>query len=100
MNEREQILARIREALTVPAPVPGSHDGRAPRRDALPTSADQRRVLPAVGDSFDARVSQFARNAADLRAEFKLLANPSNLAAELKRLAAAEQWNRVASHRG
>jgi len=100
MNEREQILARIREALTVPAPVPGSHDGRAPRRDALPTSADQRRVLPAVGDSFDARVSQFARNAADLRAEFKLLANPSNLAAELKRLAAAEQWDRVASHRG
>jgi L-lactate dehydrogenase complex protein LldG len=100
MTERDRIFARIREALTVPAPVPGHHAGAARRSVTLPTPADHRRVLPAVGSSDGERVALFARNAAELRADFRLLEAPSELAVELQKLAAAEDWIRVASHRG
>jgi L-lactate dehydrogenase complex protein LldG len=100
MTEREAIFTRIREALTVAAPVPGHHAGEARRSVTLPTPADHRRVLPAVGESFDERAALFAENAAELHADFRLLGAPSELGAELKQLGAAEGWTRVASHRG
>jgi len=100
MSERATILARIREALAVAAPTPG-HDhrpvGGAP---APPSAADQRRVLPKVGQSFDEQLALFRSNAVELRADFRLLENLDALAAELKQIGAAESWQRAASHGG
>ena len=94
MTERETILARIREALRVPAPRPGHHGVDAgPARPA----AD---LLPAVGRRFEEQVALFQKNAADLRAGFRLLASAEELRPALTALRDAEGWTRVASHRG
>lgn len=98
MSERENVFARIREALTVPARRSGSPHG-AEASGRLPTGTDHRRVLPAVGPGFDEWVACFARNAADLRAEFQLCPDAGELAVELTRLRDAAGWTRVASHR-
>ena len=100
INERDNILARIREALSVAAPLPGHDHGTAREMPVLPSVADQRRVLPAVGQSFDEQLALFRANAGDLRADFRLLNGMDALAAELKRLQGAEGWQRVASHGG
>jgi len=95
MSERENIMARIAAALKTPAPPPlGLAD------TALPTTEDQRRVLPTVGVSLSDRLALFAKNAADLRARFVLLPAPDALGAELKALRDSEGWTRVASHHG
>lgn len=92
MSERDSIVARIREALSVPAPAPHQPTGPA-------SAAEQRRVLPAVEESFDQRVALFARNSAELRSDFRQVSDLTELAAELRRLREAEGWTRVASHR-
>ena len=92
MTERENIFARIREALTVKAQAHGL--------TGLPTTADHRRVLPAVGATFGERLALFAKNAADLKADFRFVADPTTLAVELTRLRDAESWKRVAAHNG
>lgn len=99
MNERENILGRIREALRFPARRPGSH-GVTEGKTALPTVAEQREVLPLVSSSFDEQVALFARNCAELRADFKLCRDADEVTAELARLREAEGWSRIASHRG
>jgi L-lactate dehydrogenase complex protein LldG len=100
MNERENILARVREALTVAAPVPGHEHRPTGGAPALPSVADQRCVLPRVGQSFDEQLTLFRANAAELRAEFRLIKDLAALVAELKGLCAAEGWQRAASHSG
>ena len=98
MSDRDNIIARIREALSVAAPVPGHEHGTALKQPVLPGIGDQRRVLPAVGQSFDEQQALFRANAIELRADFRLLDDLEALAVELKRLGAAEGWQRVASH--
>jgi L-lactate dehydrogenase complex protein LldG len=92
MSERENIFARIREALTVEAHAHGPK--------GLPTTADHRRVLPAVGATFDEQLATFQKNAAELRADFRLLDGPNELSGELHRLRDVEGWKRIATHRG
>ena len=62
MTEREKILARVREALKVTAPLPGSHG-----ETHLPTSAKTvsipRQWLPKVGESFEEQLALFQKNA-------------------------------------
>ncbi len=103
MSDREKILGRIREALRLPAPHPGVHGGAsldqgedAGRRE-VPDYTDW---LPAVGRTFEERAALFAKNAADLRAEFFLLDNESELPAAFQKLAAAQGWKRIVTHRG
>ena len=100
MSERDNILARIREALAVPAPVPGLNHDTTRRAPALPSTADQRRMLPAVGQSLDAQIALFRKNAVDLRADFRLVQDLGTLAAELKAICVTEKWQRAASHGG
>ncbi len=100
MSERNNMLARIREALAVPAPMPGHDHDPARPAPVLPSAADQRRVLPTVGQSFDEQVALFRKNAADLRADFRLVKDLDALVAELKGISAAESWQRAASHGG
>jgi len=102
VSERENILGRIREALTVPAPMPGTHAPEHPPAHITTESpaSHARDWLPSVGASVAEQFELFARNAADLKADFQLLANRDELKAALLKMATAEQWQRIASHGG
>jgi L-lactate dehydrogenase complex protein LldG len=100
MSERDNILERVQRALAVSAPRPHMPEGAPVKPGALPDTTDHRRVLPAVGDSFDERVALFAQNSTELRSDFKLLPSQAELLAELKKLAGTEGWPQVASHKG
>jgi|ERR1035438_4836971 hypothetical protein len=85
MTEREKILGRVREALKTPAAMPGSHESRAvvpPAKlnaawtAALPLA---RQWLPEVGESFEEQLALFQKNAAELKADFQLLASRDEL---------------------
>ena len=103
MSEREKILTRVRDALRIPAPRPGQHGGAAldQREDAshhaMPDYTDW---LPMVGEDFESRAGLFARNAVDLKAEFHLLENESELPTRFQQLAHENAWKQVAAHRG
>lgn len=92
MSERENIFARIKEALR--------HKAHAHHGHGLPTVAEQRRVMPMVGATVEEQFALFARNATDLKATFRLLSSTSELTAELRALRDTEQWQRVAVHSG
>jgi L-lactate dehydrogenase complex protein LldG len=95
MNERNHIFARIRKALTVSAPRPGPNAGTG--QPWLKTVSD---VLPAEGRTFDENIELFRQNAVELRADFHLCHDASELAVELNKLRNAEGWKKVASHPG
>lgn len=92
MSERENIFARIKEALTLKAL---AHHGHG-----LPTATEQRKVMPPVGATVEEQLALFAKNASDLKATFKLVKDEADLRAELKALAVAEKWQRAATHNG
>jgi len=98
MTEREKILGRIREALTVRAPAPGHHDSH--HAPALPRPGEARQWLPAVGDSFEDQLGRFRANAGDLKADFRPMRTPDELAAALVALRDVEGWKKIASHAG
>ena len=101
MTEREKIFARIREALTVKAPVPGHHGsaGHGPSSNGAP-SAHAREWLPPTGESFEEQFARFRANATDLKATFYLANNRDELAKLLLELRDVEGWKKVASHGG
>lgn len=90
MSERENIFARIKEALTLKA---HAHHG-----SGLPTTMEHRSVMPSAGSTLDEQFALFAKNASDLKATFKPVKDEAELAAELKALSTAENWQRVATH--
>jgi L-lactate dehydrogenase complex protein LldG len=102
MSERDSILGRIREALRVPAPVPGAHNHKRLAHAASEAEAAKHipEWLPAVGDSFEELVELFRTNALELRAQFQLLEKAQELEAHLCELAMAEGWKTIASHSG
>jgi L-lactate dehydrogenase complex protein LldG len=95
MPERDKILGRVREALREKAHVPGTHGGGAPTAESSP-----RRWLPKVGDSVDERFALFARNAAELKADFQLLGSVEEMREALVKLRDRDNWKRVAGHAG
>jgi L-lactate dehydrogenase complex protein LldG len=99
MTEREKILARVREALKTAAPLPGSHD-----ESHLPASAKiispARQWLPKVGGSFDEKLALFAKNAAELKADFQLFNSAEEIQQAIIALRDKENWERVALHSG
>jgi len=99
MNERENILGRIREALRVPAPVPGAHDGHSAaavsEREAAPHIPEW---LPRVGVTFEDRLALFQKNAVDLKAQFFFVESEAVLSAKLSEIAKEEGWKKVATH--
>lgn len=99
MTEREKIFARIREALTVKAPLPGHHVESAHQltSQGVP-SAQAREWLPHTGDSFEERLARFRANATELKATFQLVSNREELAKLLLELRDTEGWKKVASH--
>jgi L-lactate dehydrogenase complex protein LldG len=93
-TEKENILRRVREALTVPAPHPGHHHHAAANGADEPIS----HWLPQVGAGFDAQADLFARNSVQLKSTFHLLENEAAASAKLAEIARAGAWKRVASH--
>ena len=91
MSERENIFARIKEALTLKA---HAHHGHG-----LPTSAEHRGVMPPVGTTTEEQFALFAKSAGDLKATFKLVKDTSELTAELRALRDSEKWQRAATHK-
>jgi L-lactate dehydrogenase complex protein LldG len=100
MTEREKILGRIREALTVPARVPGQAGHGPTSARVAPSSAQAREWLPAVGDAFEDRLACFRENAAKLKADFHLTPDQEELIRVLLKLRDGEGWKKVASHAG
>ncbi len=92
MTERENILARVREALRSPAPA--RHESPAQRAES------PQRWLPKVGGTFEERLALFETNAAGLKADFHLLADRAELGSRMSSLKKTEGWKRIASHRG
>ena len=99
MNERENILGRIREALTLPAPVPGTH-GVSSSHPVSETEAAKHisEWLPTVGQSFEERVELFRTNSADLKSDFRLVASREEAITQLREIAVAEGWKKIAAH--
>jgi len=98
MNERENILGRIREALKTKTtrPHPPKDDLELPQ----PPVAGAVRWLPPVGDTFKQWVELFSKNAADLKAEFHLVSSSEEMRQMLVQLRDAEGWKRAACHSG
>lgn len=100
MTEREKIFARIREALSVPAPLPGHHDaGHVVPLKGAP-SAQAREWLPPVGETFEDQLARFQANAADLKATFYFCKDREELSKRLRELREVEGWKKIASHSG
>jgi len=98
MSSKAAILQRIREALKELAPVPGHHgEGALPHAES---PKEFRNWLPVVADGIDARIDAFAKNSAELKTEFHVLATRRELPSRLAMLAAANDWKRVAVHAG
>lgn len=101
MSEREKIFARIREAVSVQAPMPGQH-GETGHRSSFngAMAAQAREWLPPAGDTFEEHLARFRTNATDLKATFYLVNGHDELAKLLLELRGVEGWKKVASHSG
>jgi L-lactate dehydrogenase complex protein LldG len=101
MSERENILGRIREALKVTAPVPGSehHQPLKVSSNGSP-AASARQWLPAVGASFEQRLEMFQKHASALKADFQLVERREQLAAALLVLRDSNGWKKIGTHHG
>src|SRR5205807_6660821 len=107
MTEKENILARIREALKVPAPMPGHEHVNADVPFAAAgtmqhslASQDARQWLPPVGETFEERLALFRKNEADLKADFFLANNRDELRKLLLEMWDAGKWKNAGAHRG
>jgi len=91
MSSREEILERIREAMRYPAKHPGADHG-------LEGSADRdfQRWLPAVPEQHSERIASFARQSADLKANFVQCIDLAAARLRLSEIAKTEQWQLVA----
>jgi L-lactate dehydrogenase complex protein LldG len=97
MSERENTLARIREALQLPSPAPGHHGNRMQRQLSAPTL---RQILPRVGNTSEERLELFKKTATDLRAEFRVVTGLPEAQAMLREISNVERWSRIAFHAG
>lgn len=101
MTEREKILGRIREALTLSAPHPAelSH-GHGPDITFTGRPVTQARGwLPPGGNDFAEQCAAFAKASTELKTDFRILNSREEAGAVLKEIAAAQNWQRIASHR-
>lgn len=103
MSEREKILARIREALRIRAPFPGTHGHDDQHHDHAPSAprpaaTHAREWLPKVGPTSEERLELFRLQSADLKTSFHVVAGKVELSAKLCSLRDAAGWKRIALH--
>lgn len=106
MTERDKILGRIREALTVPAPPPGEHGpetyphaGHPIQFAPRPAATHAREWLPKAAETFEAQVAQFRACSEDLKTEFIVADSLDTLPQILAELRQREGWKQAAAHR-
>ncbi len=97
MSAREEILARVKQALERPAARPGSHHRGSSNLGVPSQHADE--WLPLVGERKEQQIALFEENAAALKANFEVLPDIATLYGRLSRLAQEEAWQKVASHK-
>ncbi len=96
-GDRAAMLARVTEALRVPAP----RHHEIPSKPATHTvTAPFREWLPPVGPSQEEQVALFAKQSEVLRTEFCACADAAAAADHLAKLAAENAWQRLALHAG
>lgn len=96
-GDREALLARVTEALRVPAP---KHHEQPSKPATHSVTAPFREWLPPVGPSAAEQVALFAKQSEVLRTEFCEYASPVAAAEHLARLARENGWQRLALHAG
>lgn len=97
MSERENILGRIREALRARAPLPGHHGEVVEDFDG-PARETHSQWLPAVGRTKKAQFDAFATASDALKTDFRRVEDEAALVKELRSIAKADEWKKVASH--
>ncbi len=110
MTEKDKILARIREALTVHAPFLGAHEPATAASGAVGTPrptppelaqhSSPRSWLPLVGESFESQLALFQKNSADLKSTFHLINNRDDFTKSLLDLRESEGWKKIGTHSG
>ena len=96
-GDREQILARVTEALRAPAP----RHYEIPSKPAThTTTAPFREWLPPVGAALDEQIALFAKQSEVLRTEFRECADADAAAKHIAALAAEGGWKKLALHAG
>ena len=96
-GDREALLARVTEALRVPAPL--HHE--KPAKPASPgVTAPFREWLPPVGASVAEQIALFAKQSEVLRTEFCECASAEAAAGHIAGLARENGWKRIALHAG
>jgi len=98
MSERENIFARIREALSIKAPLPGHAHESVPGPGH--STSEFRKWLPPVGDSFESRLELFRKNATALKVDFQFATSREQVAGLLLALRESEKWIKVGTHTG
>lgn len=93
-GDRDKVLARIREALTLPAP----DHRKSPAAEGAATPF--RAWLPPVGKSFEDQLALFARQSMALKTEFVQCPDAAAAAAHLAVLAGEKGWKKLAWHPG
>jgi L-lactate dehydrogenase complex protein LldG len=91
---QETIMARIREALRLPAAKPHL---KSSATSATPAKAS-RPWLPDGGETQDARLTVLTENLAKLKAQLIRVADMPQAAVALAELCRAKQWKRLAYH--
>jgi L-lactate dehydrogenase complex protein LldG len=100
MTEREKILGRIREALTLTAPRPGTHGGHEPAATLVGRPVHSAKPwLPDGGETPEAQIAFFRAASLDLKTDFRDAPDEASAMAILKEIAQAEGWKKIATHR-
>lgn len=100
MSERDKIFGRIKEALRFAAPHPDSHDHNVVQLGRTSWGDSFRAWLPKGGHTFEDRLRQFEKNAADLRAEFRLFETMQQLTESLAEASRDADWKKIGTHSG
>jgi L-lactate dehydrogenase complex protein LldG len=97
-GRRAEILARIREALRVPAP--HSHGGANPSHPShlVQTEQTPREWLPVVPSDAESRLSLFREKCTQLRTDFQAVASPGEATAVLAALRDRHGWTLLGAH--
>lgn len=98
-DQRQQLFARIKEALRVPAP--HRHDDHRPQAPeaVLPESHQFSAWLPAVGSSREEQMGLFAKNSLGLKTDFQRCKNIDEAVERLQAMAKENEWKKIATHR-
>ncbi len=96
-GDREQILARVTEALRVPAPL---HHEKPSKPATHTVTAPFREWLPPVGASIEEQIALFAERSESLRTEFFQCLSVEAAAQHLAGMARENGWKRLALHAG